>query len=137
MGSSPSKINSILNKTTIKDKYNSFPSISSNSKLDNKTTFLVKIQTDNFRDILQLTKQIVLCLEECLDYSEDSNIKEEESLARIRHYDGAIEEAMYHDELDISIHDNLVKVVRNRLDVLHRYYGLKKKILKYGKKEKL
>ena len=48
MGSSPSKINAILNNTKIKDKYNSFPSISSNSKLDNKTTFLVKIQTDNF-----------------------------------------------------------------------------------------
>ena len=37
-----------------------------------------KIQTDNFRDILQLSKQIVLCLEECLDYSEDTNIKEED-----------------------------------------------------------
>ena len=37
-----------------------------------------KIQTDNFRDMLQLSKQIVLCLEECLDYSEDTNIKEED-----------------------------------------------------------
>ena len=37
-----------------------------------------KIQTDNFKDILQLSKQIVLCLEECLNYSEDSNIKEED-----------------------------------------------------------
>ena len=37
-----------------------------------------KIQTDNFKDILQLSKQVVLCLEECLDYSEDSNIKEED-----------------------------------------------------------
>ena len=60
-----------------------------------------------------------------------SNIKEEDSLAKIRHYDGAIEEALYHDELDISIHDNLVKVVRDKIDVLHHYYGLKKRILKY------
>ena len=37
-----------------------------------------KIPTDNFTDILQMSKQIVLCLQECLDYSEDSNIKEED-----------------------------------------------------------
>ena len=37
-----------------------------------------KIQTDNFRDMLQLSKQAVLCLQECLDYSEDINIKEED-----------------------------------------------------------
>ena len=37
-----------------------------------------KIQTDNFMDMLQLSKQTVLCLQECLDYSEDLNIKEED-----------------------------------------------------------
>ena len=37
-----------------------------------------KIPTENFTDIIQLTKQIVLCLQECFDYSEDSNIKEED-----------------------------------------------------------
>ena len=37
-----------------------------------------KIQTDNFRDMLQLSKQAVLCLQECLDYSEDINVKEED-----------------------------------------------------------
>ena len=37
-----------------------------------------KIQTENFKDILQLAKQLVLCLNECLNYSEDSNIKEED-----------------------------------------------------------
>ena len=59
-----------------------------------------------------------------------SHIKEAESLAKIRHYKSAIDAELYDDELDISIHDNLVSVIRDRLDVLHRYYGLKKKILK-------
>ena len=36
-----------------------------------------KIQTDNLKDMLQLSKQVVLCLLESLDYSEDLNIKEE------------------------------------------------------------
>ena len=37
-----------------------------------------RIQTENFRDILQLSKQVVLCMEECLNYSEDSNIREDD-----------------------------------------------------------
>lgn len=58
-----------------------------------------------------------------------SNIKEEEVLAKIRNYSGAIDASIYHDDLDIKIHDNLVNVVRNKMDVLHNYYALKKKIL--------
>lgn len=59
-----------------------------------------------------------------------SNIKEEESLAIIHNYKGAIEASLFKDELDISIHDNLVNVIRDRMNVLHRYYKLKKKVLK-------
>ena len=59
-----------------------------------------------------------------------SNIKEENSLAKVRNYKSAIDASLYHDELDISIHDNLVSVVRERMNVIHRYYELKKKVLK-------
>ena len=58
-----------------------------------------------------------------------SNVKEENTLANIRGYNGAIDESLYSDELDIRIHDNLVNVIRDRMDVLHDYYGLKKKVL--------
>ncbi len=58
-----------------------------------------------------------------------SNIKEEEAIAKIRKYDNAILESVYHDELDIRVHDNLVSVIRENLNVLHKYYGLKKKVL--------
>ena len=61
-----------------------------------------------------------------------SNIKEEDALAKVRKYKDAIEASLYHDELNISIHDNLVSVIRKRMDSLHRYYALKKKILKLG-----
>lgn len=59
-----------------------------------------------------------------------SNIKEEDALAKVRKYKDAIEASLYHDELNISIHDNLVNVIRKRMDTLHRYYALKKRILK-------
>ncbi len=58
-----------------------------------------------------------------------SNIKEDETLAKIRKYDSAISEFVFQDELDMSIHENLVKVVRDNMKVLHDYYKLKKKIL--------
>ena len=58
-----------------------------------------------------------------------SNIKEEVSLAKIKKYNSSIEASMYHDELDISIYNNLVSTINNRVDVLHNYYDLKKRVL--------
>ena len=58
-----------------------------------------------------------------------SNVKEEEALAKIKKYDNAIEASMYRDELDIKVHDNLVSVIRDKMDVIHHYYALKKKVL--------
>ena len=59
-----------------------------------------------------------------------SNVKEEETMAKIRNYSGAIEASLYRDELDVSIHDGLLKVINNRMNVLHDYYDLKKEVLK-------
>ena len=61
----------------------------------------------------------------------NSNIKEETVLARVRGYESAIAAYLYADELDISIHTNLVRTVRDRMDVLHEYYHLKKEVLGY------
>ena len=59
-----------------------------------------------------------------------ANVKEEEAIAKIRKYDNAIDESLYHDELDIKVHDNLVSVIHDNMNVLHDYYGLKKQVLK-------
>ncbi len=59
-----------------------------------------------------------------------SNVKEEEELARIRKYNGAIEESMFRDELNIAIHDNLLNVIHEKMGYLHDYYLLKKEVLK-------
>ena len=59
-----------------------------------------------------------------------SNVKEEAVLASIRGYKSAIDASLYRDELNIKIHDNLVNVIRDRMNVLHDYYGLKKRVLK-------
>ena len=58
-----------------------------------------------------------------------SNIKEETSLAKIKKYNSSCEASLYHDEIDISIYENLISTVNNRISVLHEYYDLKKKVL--------
>lgn len=59
-----------------------------------------------------------------------SNIKEEVATSKIRKYKSALEEAMYKDELDISIYDNLISVINDKIGILHKYYKLKKEVLK-------
>ena len=58
-----------------------------------------------------------------------SNIKEEVSMAKIKKYNSSIEASLYRDELDLSIYNNLVDTVNDRIGVLHKYYDLKKKVL--------
>ena len=58
-----------------------------------------------------------------------SNIKEEVSMAKIKKYNSSIEASLYRDELDLSIYNNLVDTVNDRVDILHKYYDLKKKVL--------
>ena len=58
-----------------------------------------------------------------------SNIKEEVAMAKIKKYDSAMEASMYQDELDKTIYNNLINTVNEKIDVLHKYYDLKKKVL--------
>ena len=58
-----------------------------------------------------------------------SNIKEDVCMAKIYKYKSAIEESLYHDELDVGVYDNLINVINKRIKVLHGYYDLKKKVL--------
>lgn len=58
-----------------------------------------------------------------------SNIKEETSLSKIKGYTSSLEKSMYKDEVNVSVYNNLVTTVNNNLDVIHKYYDLKKKVL--------
>lgn len=49
--------------------------------------------------------------------------------AKIRNYDSAIKASLYQDNIDESVYNNLIKVVNNNLDVLYKYYDVKKNIL--------
>lgn len=57
------------------------------------------------------------------------NVKEDVVSAKIRGYSSAMEESLYHDELNMSVYNNLVDTISKHMDVVYKYYDLKKNIL--------
>lgn len=57
------------------------------------------------------------------------NIKENITIANIKKYNSVIEWCLFPDEVDISVYNNLINSVNDNLDILFKYYDLKKRIL--------
>ncbi len=49
--------------------------------------------------------------------------------ARARHYQSSLEASVFPKNIDLSVYHALIQAVHERLDVLHRYMGLRKRIL--------
>ncbi|WP_027399965.1 oligoendopeptidase F [Anaerovorax odorimutans] len=57
------------------------------------------------------------------------NTKSDVIMSRIRKYNSSIELALSGDNIPISVYDNLVDTVNSRLDLLHRYVEVRRKML--------
>ncbi|MBQ8891568.1 MAG: oligoendopeptidase F [Bacilli bacterium] len=58
------------------------------------------------------------------------NIEVQSRLASLRHFSSSLEASLYRDNIETSVYNNLIKTVRNNLNVLYDYYDLKKEVLK-------
>lgn len=58
------------------------------------------------------------------------NINENITISRIKKYNSTIEWCLYPDELDETIYNNLIDTVSNNMNILYKYYSLKKEMLK-------
>jgi oligoendopeptidase F len=47
--------------------------------------------------------------------------------AKARNYNSAIEAALFHDDMPLSVYDNLIAAVRGKLPALYRYYDLRRR----------
>ena len=52
------------------------------------------------------------------------------SMAKIKNFNSSIEASLYSDNIPVSVYNKLIDVVNNNLDVLYKYYDLKKDVLK-------
>ncbi len=59
-----------------------------------------------------------------------NSVKADVFRARARNYPSALEAALFHDDVPVSVYDNLIGSVRANLEPLFRYYALRKKLLK-------
>jgi oligoendopeptidase F len=58
------------------------------------------------------------------------SVKQDVINARIRGYPSARAAALFGDDVSEKVYDNLISAINGKLDILHRYYGLRKKALK-------
>lgn len=56
----------------------------------------------------------------------DANIH----LSKIRGYNSAREKALFSNNIDLSVYDNLIDTVNKHMNVIYKYYDLKKEVLK-------
>ncbi len=58
-----------------------------------------------------------------------NSVKADVFRARSRRYPSALEGALFHDDVPVSVYDNLIASVRANLAPLFRYYALRKRVL--------
>ncbi len=58
-----------------------------------------------------------------------SSVRSDVFRARARNYPSAREAALFHDDVPVSVYDNLIATVRANLPALHRYYALRRRVL--------
>ena len=59
-----------------------------------------------------------------------NSVKADVFNARARNYPSAREAALFSDDMPASVYDNLISTVRAHLPALHRYYALRRRLLK-------
>ncbi len=52
------------------------------------------------------------------------------TISKIRHYNSALEAALFADNVSTDVYSNLINIVNNNLEPLYKYYEIKRKFLK-------
>ena len=122
--------------TSLTDTDMTFPSIKDEEgnlvelTESNFTTFIRsqdrRVRKDAFQTLYKTYKQFINTFASTLS----GNINENATIAKIRKYTSTIQWCLYDDELDESIYNNLIETVSNNMNILYKYYALKKEILK-------
>ena len=84
-----------------------------------------KVRKNAFETLYKTYKQFINTFASTLNGKVNENI----TRAKIRKYNSSLEAALFNDELTKEIYDNLIDTVSNNLEVLFKYYDLKKELL--------
>jgi len=84
-----------------------------------------RVRQDAFKSLYKTYKQFINTFASTLNGS----INEIITHAKIKKYNSAIEATLYKDELSLDIYNNLIKTINDNMDILFKYYNLKKELL--------
>ncbi|MEK0151687.1 oligoendopeptidase F [Tetragenococcus halophilus] len=87
------------------------------------------VRENAFKGLYSVYKQFANTLASTLN----SHIKTHNYQAKVRHYHSAREAALSSNHIPESVYDHLVDVVNKNLNLLHRYMGLRKRLLQVEK----
>ncbi len=59
----------------------------------------------------------------------EGSVKSDWFGAKARHFDSTMEQALFYENVDKAVYDNLIKCMHTSFEPLHRYIGLRKKVL--------
>lgn len=128
--SSPSNTFGMLNNADLK-----FPVIKDENGKDVEVThgrYIRFLESDN-RDVRKSAFEAVYstygAFKNTFASTLSGAVKKNNFYARVRNYKSAREAALDGNNIPESVYDNLVKTVNSRLDLLHRYVKLRKKML--------
>ena len=84
-----------------------------------------RVRKEAFDTLYKIYKQFINTFASTLS----GTINENTTIAKIRKFNSTIEWCLYADELDDSIYNNLINTVSDNLNILYKYYDLKKEVL--------
>ena len=84
-----------------------------------------RVRKDAFQTLYKTYKQFINTFASTLN----GQVKENATIAKIRKFNSTIEYCLYDDELDETIYNNLINSVSSNLNILYKYYDLKKEVL--------
>jgi len=84
-----------------------------------------RVRKEAFQTLYKTYKQFINTFASIISGS----IKENVTIANVRKYNSARVWCLYTDELDTNIYDNLIESVSNNINVIYKYYDLKKEVL--------
>jgi len=85
-----------------------------------------KVRENAFKAMYNSYRQFVNTIASTLSAEVDIN----ENISKIKKYNSAIEMSLDDEKIDISVYNNLINTVSDNLNVLFKYYKLRKDILK-------
>ena len=57
------------------------------------------------------------------------NVKTLTSLAKIKNFNSSLEASLFNDKIDVLVYNNLIKTVKDNMNVIYKYFDLKKEVL--------